>query len=407
MEKKSLLKRIAAIAASAFLVFARSETQALGAPLQEQKTPVQNELNINNTELEALGNHYSDLGIIGEDMLSLEDVLHTKVSGEICDTMVPQGLTEVDDLFLVTAYDGIHDYKKELKLYSYDSKYKEKLKVESNHKPHNSVIYAFDKNTKKLLATMELEDRNHVGGIAADDKNVYIAKSKDKKVSVISLDKIKEAAEAGRKAGNDVRKIKYDRELDCDGVASFITTRQDVDGKYQLAVGTWSLNSKESKIRLYDMEENGNISLNQEIPIQESANGAEFVRRAGQEYLLVSTSYGRTFSSRLFVNQVYKNINGMLQTNEKTSIELPPMAEEVVAYTGKNGDMKIAIGTESLSNRYEIGRPKIYSKGIVMADLGRLVNMPNKNLPRTLDKPGIPTSDEIRSREDDGKGIEI
>lgn len=408
MEKKNnLLKRIAALAASALLVFARAETKALSAPLEDQKAPVQNELNIKSAEFKKLMNHYSDLGVIGEDMISLEDTLRTRVAGEICDTMVPQGLTQVDDMFLVTAYDGIEGYKKELKLYSYDSEYKEKLEAESHHKPHNSVIYAFDRDTKKLLATLELEDRNHVGGITADDKNVYIAKSKDKKVSVIALDKIKEAAEAGRDAGNVARKISYDSELDCDSVASFITSRRDESGKWQLGIGTWSLNAEESKMRLYDFTSNGELSLNQEIPIQESANGAEFVRRDGQEYLLVSTSYGRQANSRLFVNEISNGEDGKLETTEKTSVGLPPMAEEVVAYVGKNGDMKIAIGTESFSNRYEIGRPKVYSQGIVMTDLGRLVNMPNRNAPRKPENPQVVETEEIRKREDNDRGIEL
>ena len=160
-------------------------------------------------------------------------MLSTPVGGEVCDTMVPQGLEIVDGMILVTAYDGIEGYKGELTLHSYRKEYREKLEKEANHMPHNSVIVVYDQKTKERLTTIELPDMNHVGGITSDGENVYIAKSIDEIISVISLDKIKRAVQLSKEEGIKTAKIYYDRNLDCKSDASFVTMRESEDGTNQ------------------------------------------------------------------------------------------------------------------------------------------------------------------------------
>ena len=64
---------------------------------------------------------------------------------EMCTTMVPQGVTIAEDYLLTTAYDKTRD--------------------------HNSVVYVQDVKTHKLLKTILLHGRSHVGGITYDPIN--------------------------------------------------------------------------------------------------------------------------------------------------------------------------------------------------------------------------------------------
>ena len=64
---------------------------------------------------------------------------------EVCTTMTPQGVTVAGDYLLTTAYD--HDGF------------------------HNSVMYIQDLKTGKLLNTVVLNGRPHVGGLTYDAKN--------------------------------------------------------------------------------------------------------------------------------------------------------------------------------------------------------------------------------------------
>ena len=152
--------------------------------------------------------------------------------------MVSQGLAIKDGMILITAYDGIEGYKSDLRLHSYRREFKEKLNEEKEHKVHNSVIVVLDQETKEILTTIELADKNHVGGIAVDDENVYIAKSADGVISVISLDKIKEAAKKGKEEGIRHTSIDYDYNMPCDCDASIVSLRETLEGKKQLLIGT-------------------------------------------------------------------------------------------------------------------------------------------------------------------------
>ena len=72
----------------------------------------------------------------------------TNVLGKNCKTMIPQGICRMDNYVLVTAYD-----------------YKE---------AYNSVIYVI--NTSGIVqATLVYDKKCHMGGIAYDGKDVWIA----------------------------------------------------------------------------------------------------------------------------------------------------------------------------------------------------------------------------------------
>ena len=66
----------------------------------------------------------------------------------ITDSYIPQGMCSTNDYWLVTAYDS--------------------------GKKYPSVIYAIDSDEKKLVSTISLPNRYHVGGIAFDGERIWL-----------------------------------------------------------------------------------------------------------------------------------------------------------------------------------------------------------------------------------------
>ena len=408
--KKSIWKRIAAIVASAFLVFSQGASQTEVKHLVDPDIlQMTSEMNADDSKkFYSLANHYADFKDTAEDVISLEDMFSTQVNGEICDTMVPQGLAELDDMLLVTAYDGIDGYKGELTLHSYRKDYREKLAAEKNHETHNSVILVIDKATKKIVTTLELPDKNHVGGIAIDGQNAYIAKSLDGNVSVISLGKLKRAINVSKETGLKAAKIHYDYNLACHCDASFVSLREKDNGENQLVVGTWNPIPAYSTIRIFDFENSHTLSLNQKFNTNTSANGACFIRRDGKEYMLVASSMGRTLDSRVFVYEVDEGKDGVLNFKKKSEMKFPPMLEEIAEVEGEDGRRQIAIGSEAFTKRYEIGKRKIISNGIIITDLDKVLDREQK--PKNPDififQDAIPEEEidgKLRKEDDDEK----
>lgn len=381
-KKNSIWKRISVFLASTLLVFT---TGSANEPVKfPEIKPNEVVSEYDSLHYNSILNNYPDLRNTKGAEISLQELLSLPVGEGICDTMVPQGLAFKDGLILVTAYDGINGYKGDLRLHSYRKEYRDKLDREKEHEAHNSVIVVLDQETKEVLTTIELSDKNHVGGIAVDDENVYIAKSADEVISVISFEKIKEAAKNGKENGIKQAKIDYDYDMPCECDSSFVSLRETEDGKKQLLVGTWVPFPSGSVLRIFDFGNNNDLILNQKIGINSSCNGATFVQRDGQEYLLVACSMGRSFDSELFVYEVEKDEKGKINLKVKSQSELPPMIEEVAEYEDKNGRRMIAINSEAFSTRYEIGRNSVFSNGIIVSDLDQLLEKEGKPLKRGL-----------------------
>lgn len=404
--KKSIVKRIAAILTSAFLIFSHGDADSnkeLPANSKKPEVTVEDVLN-DKKNYYNLAKHYPDLEETAEEVISLNDMLSISVGGEVCDTMVPQGLAFKDDMIFVTAYDGIDGYKGDLLLHSYRKANREKLAEEKDHIPHNSVLIVMNRNTREILTTIELPDKNHVGGIAIDDENLYIAKSMDRQISVISLDKIRDAIEMGEKTGIKTAKVFYDYGLPCACDASFVSIRNKDDGKKQLVVGTWIPFPSSSTIRLFDFDDNNQIKLNQKFNTNSSANGAAFIKRDGKEYFVVAASMGRALDSNVFVYEVSEDKEGKIILEPKSQSEFPPMVEEVAEYETESGERKIAINTEAFSKRYEIGRNSVIANGIIVTDLDLMLDKKGRTKSTNSGIPfDIYKSNDIEIEEDNEK----
>ncbi|MCD8133085.1 MAG: hypothetical protein LUE19_04435 [Clostridiales bacterium] len=231
------------------------------------------------------------------------------------DQMVPQGICIAGDYMLISAYD--------------------KSGME------NSVLYVLsneDAANRKLLTTIVLPDKNHVGGIAYDGSSLWVAKSTSKRLSEITYEHIAEAVFSGRSV---YELEEYDGEFNCGVTASFVSYQ---DGR--LWVGTsHSFVNRQGLLTVFrqtEENETGGKEDNQEkwvrqftLEIPDYAQGVAFFSESGTDYLLLSTSHGRFQSSCLYLYEETINDERVV-LSPKAKFEMPPMAEELIsdgAYT--------------------------------------------------------------------------
>ena len=253
-----------------------------------------------------------------EDADPVPGLESTDILGESCGYMVPQGICIAGDYMLVTAYDSGDFYKNP---------------KQGAHKINPSVLYVLSNQTpgsRELLTTIVLPDRNHVGGVAFDGKNIWIAKSTDRACSVISYETLKEAVNSGK---SSYKLSEYGQDVYCGAVASFVTWHEG-----RLWVGTYSnrMNGRgmlrSYKVGKQQAEEGEILTLEkqEEIVIPEFANGAAFMERGERTYLAVTTSQGRYFDSEVHFYQAGKDpLTGRSVYHYYDSCKFPPMAEEL------------------------------------------------------------------------------
>ncbi len=279
--------------------------------------------------------HYRSFGSLYQPQYStaVPGLEATDILGESCRRMVPQGICTAGDYMLVTAYDS-GDFSGK----------------SSRGKINPSVMYVLSNQNpqdRRLLTTIVLPDANHVGGVAFDGANVWIAKSTDRKCSVISYERIKEAADSGK---SSVELLEYDQNVPCGVIASFVTWYDN-----KLWVGTytnrisgkgWLRSFQVKKEKRQDAESGRDftqqkkaagtdqiftLQKQEEIVIPGFANGAAFAQLGGKTYLAVTTSRGRYFDSSVYYYEVSKDsLTGKNVYYSYRSDRFPPMAEEMI-----------------------------------------------------------------------------
>ncbi len=214
--------------------------------------------------------------------------------GDVSTTMVPQGLCIAGNYLLVTAY----DYEK----------------------VHNSVIYVMsndDVKNRRLLSTVVLPDKNHVGGITFDGEYVWVARSTKKEIGAIKLSDFDEAAK------HEVYSVNYYKKVKCLTTASFITY---YDGK--IWVGLYDAD-KAATLQGFELnKETMTLDLKCTAVVPKRCQGATFTERNGKTYLITSSSYGRNLSS--YIRSYEFSYNGEKgDTSLVNEFTLPPMTEEL------------------------------------------------------------------------------
>lgn len=252
-----------------------------------------------------LNKEYSTTPVPGVEKTAFSD-------GTYAESMVPQGLCIAGDYLLVTAY----DYEKN----------------------HNSVIYVMsntDPKNRELVSTLELPDKNHVGGITFDGEYVLVARSTKKEVGFIKLTDIEDAAKS------TTAKIKYEKKLKCLTTASFITYYDN-----KVWVGLYD-EDNEATLQGYSMNESKTeLTLECTATVPKRCQGAVFAEKDGKTYLVTSSSYGRNLTS--YIRSYEVSFDGdKADTALINEFKLPPMTEELEIC----GD-KLLIMTEAPATEY-------------------------------------------------------
>ncbi len=269
---------------------------------------------------------FNDLSLITEDYMPIPGLESTSLGGEeSCSAMTPQGLCVGENFIFISAYCGIKRYKTDLEENVSFGKNKDKLADEENHKVHKSVIYILDRETGEYLKTLILPDSNHVGGLATDGKNLFIAKSSDKQISMISAAQISLAMQTK----SLTVKAKYELSSDCDCTASFVTYHNGI-----LWVGVFDEKS-EGEINGFAIR--GIFSLEKvvSVKIPAKANGAAFYDYEDETCLVVGSSYGRKNLSKAYIYTVGSYGKDDMFIVEKDVYTLPPTVQNFAFYDGR------------------------------------------------------------------------
>lgn len=269
---------------------------------------------------------YNDFSLISDEFCAVPGLENTSVAGKNCSTMTPQGLCVTEDYIFISAYCAAEKYIKELEENKDYGSNADKLESEKSHKTHNSVIYILDRESGEYIKNIVLPDSNHVGGLATDGKVIYIAKSSDKQVSIITLKSIEKAL----KTKSQSVKVSYDYTVDCGCTASFVTY---FDNKLWVGIFNEESNGALKGFAIDKKTYKLTEKLTVEIPAK--ANGACFTELDGEVCLAVSTSYGRKNVSQLYLCTVSDYGTKNMLVTEKAKYILPPLAQNICIFDGK------------------------------------------------------------------------
>ncbi len=217
----------------------------------------------------------------------------------INDEMIPQGITIMDDLILITSYDSLYQLNSQVDILS---------------------------KTGRIIKNISLDTNSHVGAIVYDNVNKLIWLPDNDGVlnaydSVEFLTKNKINA---RYKFFDISERLVDYEDN---------TRQSIDYLYtngeNLFIGNFSLNKK-GIIKQYRINNTDKINLEyiNEFNVPTKVQGITFHEYNGQEYMILSRSYNRYKPSSIEIYQYSENKKSYNTPVKK--IILPPMLEQVV-----------------------------------------------------------------------------
>lgn len=213
------------------------------------------------------------------------------------ESQCPQGICLTEDYVLITSYSSEQDCKGELMV--------------------------IDRETGDYLATLGMDEKSHLGGIAFDGSNVWVCNSGKSTIERISYDFIQLMAKENRNGVVDATKVVDEYKVG--NTPSCITYDS---GRLWVATHTRILGSKMVAYHLDGQTDSLKALSEYQIPAK--VQGVTF-DESGKVYL--STSYGRKKSSYL---KIYDSIVS-LSSHPKSpdmQVELPPCSEEIDAWDG-------------------------------------------------------------------------
>ena len=288
---------------------------------------------VNADPLKVLRKKYPDVKkLTSKGTFELPGLVSTKFKNGECDAMTPQGICVAENHLLITAYCGINGWKEDLEAKKSAEENKDLLALEKDHKAHNSVLYVLNKKTGALQSTIELPDKNHVGGITFDGENVWIAGSRTKTVRRVSYQTIKDLAASGKTAKLTAYEYTSDK-LDIPSV-SFLTY---FDNKLWIGLcpDLPKYHEVHGYLKVYELikDNKGERIVKSKAKyyctIPTHGNGCEIVKKGRIIYLFINKSPGRNLPSTTYVYQLCIMKKARLKKRRLREYTLPPMAEEI------------------------------------------------------------------------------
>ena len=279
--------------------------------------------------------------------IEIPDLSYTDVLGDPCNCMTPQGICIAGDYILMTAYCNVESLKEDLENNSEQTVNQMRMEATEEHNRHNSVLYVLDKFNGSHIATMVFDDKSHVGGITFDGEYIWVAKGGNCKIDGYSFVDVRACIEMG---SFNYPMCEVACEVQCDTTTSFVTYH---DG--YIWVGTFSGDAEQNGVLTgYNIVKTGGVhcvETHKIVEIPAHANGAVFIDTEVGPYLAVTTSYGRSNDSTLYVYDATNlrsiGMIGKAKLPEYANFTLPPMAEELCA---ENNDIYFLF--ESASTAY-------------------------------------------------------
>ena len=279
-----------------------------------------------NEEEKALFNKYPDFK---------NNIFKANIEIPIIENMTPQGITVIDNYYLITAYD--------------------------NTNKNTSVCYVLTKYGK-FVTMIDLQNKSHGGSIAYDALHnlIWIPDNN----GILNVYDVKSFM------NNETTPL-YQYSNLSDNLLNYQNNKENeiayltIDDEY-LYLGSFSLTSnglvKKYSFNIIDGEIT--FTLVQEFSVPSKTQGIAFIKKDDEKYMLLSRSYGRNNPSLLEIYQYDKendNYNKYLK-----SLVLPPMLEQISIANNK----LLAI-FESNALKYSECKDKI--NDIIVFDLNKIL----------------------------------
>ncbi len=228
----------------------------------------------------------------------------------MCTSMVPQGMCVTEDYIFVSAYCYTHR--------------------------HNSTLYMIDRKSKKLIRTVPLGGKAHVGGMAYDPKhrNVWVSGGTKGSAKAIaySLDALEEYDISSKKP---IRHV-FNYTLATIDRNSYMTYSDN-----SLWIGYYT-SSGLSQIERFDLTEEGGMdaqiiadfdSLHESVPADFIASTSGRIQGAAKNspYLYLSQSYGIS-DSRLQIFRFTENRMRFVTESAERIWRFPQKMEQICVY---------------------------------------------------------------------------
>lgn len=257
--------------------------------------------------------------------------------GEVCNTMVPQGVCIAGKYLLISAYDSVYKVKGRSKYYKAYS-----------HERHSSVLYVMERETGRYLTTLVLGDSKcHVGSIAynEDDDLLYVADSDYGYVWELDFQDVIRAVWDCGLYGTDPGYLKLAHYFKVKNRPSALCYYRG-----RVYVGECADNFSNSfNNRMFVYTPDGLWMRDSTIDLPYHTQGVGFAELDDRIYMLVSCSRGRYMSSTLYIYSIKESEMDLMVQDTLAEIPYPNMSEDI-AVDGED----VLSCYESGSNFYHI-----------------------------------------------------